>query len=130
MSRTSSARARTSRAGLLTVELEEAPHSDRNPTGSASREITAEWVDTATGELSRTRVAPAHREAMRRFLHRFAGQELEVALEATTGWRLVVEELERVGARGHLAEPAGRRRRSCTRLRAFGSTRSLTSPPR
>jgi hypothetical protein len=37
---------------------------------------------------------------MRRFLHGFAGQEHEVALEATTGWRLVVEELERVGARG------------------------------
>jgi len=31
---------------------------------------------------------------------------LEVALEATTGWRFVVEELERVGAEVHLAEPA------------------------
>jgi hypothetical protein len=31
---------------------------------------------------------------------------LEVALEATTGWRFVVEELERVGAGVHLAEPA------------------------
>jgi transposase len=30
----------------------------------------------------------------------------EVALEATTGWRFVVEELERVGAEVHLAEPA------------------------
>ena len=27
-------------------------------------------------------------------------------MEATTGWRFVVEELERVGARVHLAEPA------------------------
>ena len=34
------------------------------------------------------------------------GQRLEVALEATTGWRFVVEELERVGAQVHLAEPA------------------------
>jgi transposase len=31
---------------------------------------------------------------------------LEVALEATTGWRFVVEELERIGAEAHLAEPA------------------------
>jgi transposase len=69
-------------------------------------QITAEWLDTATGEVSRARVAPAHREAVRRFLGRFDGQELEVALEATTGWRFVVEELQRVGARVHLAEPA------------------------
>jgi hypothetical protein len=68
-------------------------------------QITAEWIDTETGELSRSRVAPAHREGVRRFLVRFAGQELEVALEATTGWRFVVEELRAVGARVHLAEP-------------------------
>ena len=67
---------------------------------------TAEWLDTATGEVSRARVAPAHREPVRRFLRRFAGPQLEVALEATTGWRFVVEELQRVGARVHLAEPA------------------------
>ena len=29
-----------------------------------------------------------------------------MALEATTGWRFVVEELRRVGAEVHLAEPA------------------------
>ena len=69
-------------------------------------QITAEWIDLATGEISRGRVAPADRAAVRRFLSRFAGRELEVALEATTGWRFVVEELERVGAGVHLAEPA------------------------
>jgi transposase len=69
-------------------------------------QITAEWTDLATGEISRGRVAPADRAAVRRFLARFAGRELEVALEATTGWRFVVEELERVGAGVHLAEPA------------------------
>src|SRR6202163_2391805 len=69
-------------------------------------QITAEWIDTVTGEIGRARVAPAHREGVRRFLHRFAGQELELALEATTGWRCVVEELRRVGAGVHLAEPA------------------------
>src|SRR5215207_3951021 len=69
-------------------------------------QITAEWIDTSTGEVARARVAPAHREAVRRFLGRFGGRELEGALEATTGWRFVVEELRRVGARVHLAEPA------------------------
>ena len=68
-------------------------------------QITAEWIDTATGEISRSRVAPAHRESVAD-LARFDGRELEVALEATTGWRFVVEELRRVGAGVHLAEPA------------------------
>ena len=69
-------------------------------------QITAEWIDTDTGELSRGRIVPADRAGVRRFLHRFEGLELEVALEATTGWRFVVEELRRVGAEVHLAEPA------------------------
>src|ERR1700684_3022661 len=69
-------------------------------------QITAEWIDIKTGEISRARVTPAHRDGVRRFLARFAGEELEVALEATTGWRFVVEELRRVGAGVHLGEPA------------------------
>jgi transposase len=69
-------------------------------------QITAEWIETETGELSRARIAPAHREPVRRFLGRFRGAGLEVALEATTGWRFVVEELRAVGAGVHLAEPA------------------------
>ena len=63
-------------------------------------QITAEWIDTETGEVSRSRISPAHRAGVRRFCERFRGQELEVALEATTGWRFVAEELRRVGAVG------------------------------
>jgi transposase len=83
-------------------------------------QITAEWVDTETGEVGRTRVSPAYRESVRRFLTHFPGEQLEVALEATTGWRFVVEELHRVGASVHLAEPAetaerrGRKKRAKT----------------
>jgi transposase len=69
-------------------------------------QITGEWIDTETGEVQRARVAPADRAAVRKFLSRFRGTQLEVALEATTGWRFVVEELRRVGAAVHLAEPA------------------------
>src|SRR3954471_16236026 len=69
-------------------------------------QVTADWLDTDTGEVSRARVMPPDRAGVRRFLARFAGQQLEVALEATTGWRSVVEELRVVGAEPHLADPA------------------------
>ena len=70
-------------------------------------QITAEWIDLPSGEISRAPgVRPADRAGVRRFLARFAGKQLEVALEATTGWRFVVEELRAVGAAVHLAEPA------------------------
>jgi transposase len=72
-------------------------------------QITAEWIDTVTGEVSRGRIVPADRSGVRKFLARFAGSELEVALEATTGWRFVVEELRRIGASVHLAETSALR---------------------
>ena len=81
-------------------------------------QITAEWIDTSTGEISRTRVTPADRDRVRRFAERFRGQKLEVALEATTGWRFVVEELHAVGAQVHLAEPAETAARRGTKKRA------------
>ena len=56
--------------------------------------------------VSRGGVRPADRAGVRRFLARFAGRQLEVALEATTGWRFLVEELRAAGAVVHLAEPA------------------------
>ena len=56
-------------------------------------QITAEWLDTDTGEVKRSRVTPAHRTGVRRFCEQFRGRELEVALEATTGWRFVADEL-------------------------------------
>jgi transposase len=73
--------------------------------GQHRAQISAEWIDTVTAEVFRARIAPADRAGVRKFLKRFAGEDLEVALEATTGWRFVVEELERAGAEVHLAEP-------------------------
>src|SRR4051795_2419183 len=81
-------------------------------------QITADWLDTDSGEVSRARVAPADRAGVRRFLERFRGCELEVALEATTGWRLVVEELQRAGATVRLAESAETAARRGTKKRA------------
>src|SRR6516165_3336830 len=94
------------RAGLQTMELEEAPMTILMGCDQHRAQITTEWVDTSTGEVSRARVAPADRVGVRRFFGRFRGQELEVALEATTGWRFVVEELRAIGARVRLADPA------------------------
>jgi hypothetical protein len=65
-------------------------------------QITTEWIDTATGEIGRARVTHAHRDGVRRFPARFAGQELEVALEATTGWGSLLSSCAGV----HLGEPA------------------------
>ena len=81
-------------------------------------QITAEWLDTETREIERRRIAPADRAGVQRFAATFAGQELEVALEATTGWRFVVEELQAIGARVHLAEPAETAARRGTKKRA------------
>ena len=84
-------------------------------------QITAEWIDTATGEVSRARVAPADRAGVRRFCERFGGEELEVALEATTGWRFVVEELAPGRRRGASGRAGGDQR-------AARATRSARRP--
>src|SRR5215204_2601896 len=81
-------------------------------------QITAEWLNTESGEVSRRRVAPADRAGVRAFVARFRGQELEVALEAKTGWRFLVEELQAIGAVVHLAEPAETAARRGTKKRA------------
>jgi transposase len=81
-------------------------------------QITAEWIDVVSGEIGRARVRPADRGGVRRFLARFAGRQLEVALEATTGWRFLVEELRAVGAIVHLAEPAETAARRGSKKRA------------
>jgi len=49
---------------------------------------------------------PVLRETVREFLVPFKGRDAHFALEATTGWRFVAEELVRAGLTAHLAEPA------------------------
>src|SRR5712692_10271751 len=84
------------------------------------RQITYKTLDRETGEVKRGRIAPAARGDVRGWLARFAGCEAEFVLEGTTGWRFVVEEIERAGHTAHLADPAetavkrGRKRRAKT----------------
>jgi transposase len=73
------------------------------------RQITYDWIDTNTGETRRGQLSPASRLELRGWLEQFNGQPATFALEATTGWRYIVEELERTGLRAHLAEPADTR---------------------
>jgi transposase len=85
------------------------------------KQITFDYVETETGEVVRGEVRPATREHLRSWLSRFSGKKRAAfALEATTGWRFVVEELLRAGCEPHLAEPAdtmslrGRKKRAKT----------------
>lgn len=83
-------------------------------------QITFDWVDHETGELGRGRIAPATRPVFRSWLGQLPAGEGAFAVEATTGWRFIVEELERAGFEAHLAEPAetsaarGKKRRAKT----------------
>ena len=72
-------------------------------------QITFDLVDRLSGEVRTGRLVPATRAGLRMWLGSMDAARLVVALEATTGWRFVVEELERVGARAVLAEPADTR---------------------
>jgi hypothetical protein len=55
-------------------------------------QITYDALDTASGEVTTGRIAPSDRATLRRFLDRWAGEEVAAAVEAMTGWRFVVEE--------------------------------------
>jgi Transposase len=73
------------------------------------RQITYDYLDTTTGETRRGQLSPATRLELRAWLAQFDGQQASFALEATTGWRFVTEELTRAGIDAHLAEPADTR---------------------
>ncbi len=84
------------------------------------KQITFKWLNTETGEIKRGRIAPGLRETVREFLVPFKGRDAHFALEATTGWRFIAEEISRAGLTAHLAEPAdtaalrGKKRRAKT----------------
>src|SRR5258705_9771000 len=71
------------------------------------KQITFDYLDTATGEVKRGQITPADRAHLRCWLARFAGRDdVAFALEGCTGWRYVSEELAAAGVAAHVAEPA------------------------
>jgi transposase len=71
------------------------------------KQLTFDYLDTVTGQVTRGRVAPADREHLRAWLGRFAGRaDAAFAIEGCTGWRYVAGELAAAGIGVHLAEPA------------------------
>jgi hypothetical protein len=70
------------------------------------RQITFDWVDRATGQAQRGQITPATREILGRWLAQLPGHHGAFAVEACTGWRFVVEELQAAGWQAYLAEPA------------------------
>ena len=81
-------------------------------------QITFDALDTDSGEVSRGRI-DATPAAVARWVERFEG-EIDVAVEACTGWLFVCDALVAGGAVAHLAEPVetralrGRKRRAKT----------------
>jgi transposase len=67
-------------------------------------QITFDALDTETGEVSRGRI-DATPAAVARWAQRFAGREIDVAVEACTGWLFVCDALVVADATPHLAEP-------------------------
>ena len=71
------------------------------------KQITFDYLDTATGEVKRGQITPADRKHVRAWLARFAGRgEVAFAVEGCTGWRYLAEELAAAGLEAHLGEPA------------------------
>lgn len=86
-------------------------------------QITFDVLDTETGEVRRGRIDATPTPtptAVARWLERFAGRQVDVAVEACTGWLFVCDALVAAGAVAHLAEPVetralrGRKRRAKT----------------
>src|SRR5215208_238291 len=97
------------------------------------KQITFDYIEMDSGEVHRGKIRPATRQSLREWLdeftQRFSGKQ--IAVEATTGWRYVVEEMKRAGIEPHLAEPAetkslqGRKKRAKTDRLDAGHLRDL-----
>src|SRR5829696_9070616 len=111
--------ARETRADGNAGALEEAPMAIVAGFDVHRAQITFDALDTESGEVTRGRI-DATPAAVTRWSERFAGREVDVAVEACTGWLFVCDALWRAGARPHLAEPVetralrGRKRRAKT----------------
>jgi transposase len=99
------------------------------------KQITFDYIEMDSGEVHRGKIRPATRQSLREWLDEFterlSGKQIAIAVEATTSWRYVVEEIKRAGIEPHLAEPAetkslqGRKKRAKTDRLDAGHLRDL-----
>src|SRR5713226_6726267 len=108
-------------AGAQIQEREEVPMAIIGGFDVHRAQITFDYLDTDTGEVTRGEIRPATRSVLQSWFGRFAGRaDVALAVEGCTGWRFVVEEMVAAGIRPHLAEPAdtatqrGRKKRAKT----------------
>jgi transposase len=84
-------------------------------------QITFDVCESVTGQVWRGRLWQPDRQRVRRWLvgevaERAQGQRVRLAVEGCTGWRFVVEEIERAGFEAYVAESAETQdRRGCKR---------------
>jgi transposase len=84
------------------------------------KQITFDYLDTATGEVRRGQIIPADREHLRAWLARFAGRDdVAFAMEGCTGWWYVAAELAMVTAARKRGDPPADQRRRVGSLRNF-----------
>ncbi len=71
------------------------------------KQLTFDYLDTASGEVRRGQICPADRAHLAAWLEgRFTGETADFAMEGCTGWRYVAEELAAAGITPHVGEPA------------------------
>jgi Transposase len=99
-------------------ELKEHPWLSPLASMSTARRSPSTPSMRRRGRSRRAASPPPIGPTLRRFLAGFAGQEVRAALEATTGWRFVCEEIQHIAAEVHLAEPADTRAARGTKRRA------------
>jgi transposase len=106
---------------LFRLVLEEVPMPIVGGCDIHRTQVTFDWVDDETGEAGRGRIAPAHRDTVRRWLGQFDGKKAEFVVEGCTGWRFVAEECHAAGFGVHVADPGeaataihGRKKRAKT----------------
>src|SRR5213083_395820 len=95
-------------AGTPPPELEEVPMPIVGGLDIHRKQITFDYLDTATGVVQRGQIRPADRLHLRAWLAQFRGREdVAFAVEGCAGWRYVAGELAAAGITAHLAGPAG-----------------------
>ena len=69
-------------------------------------QITFDYVDTRSGEVSAGKIREPHRERFRAWLGGLPDGDAEFVMEGCTGWLYLAEELEAAGMRARVADPA------------------------